>query len=103
LGLLLVMLAQAAHYIGKVGLLRVMEVLIQLLFIVWICMNMTAASDGLPPGVIVDSPDHLTGATIPEIVGKRTLNHLIFFEDYRFLDGQTEVVLQRNLGFQSQR
>jgi hypothetical protein len=76
-----------------------MKVFISLRFVVWICMNMTGTSDGLPLGVIVDSPDHLIGATIPKIVGKRTFNHLIFFKDCYFIDGQAEVVLQRNFCF----
>jgi hypothetical protein len=87
------MLAQAAHYIGKVGPLRVMKVFIPLLFVVWICMNVTGTSDGLSLAVIVDSPDHPIGATIPKIVGKSTLNHLIFFEDCYFIDGKAEVAL----------
>jgi hypothetical protein len=52
--------------------------------------------------MIVDSPNHLTGATIPKIVGKSTLNNFIAVEDCRFIDGQAEIVLQRYLGFPSQ-
>jgi hypothetical protein len=79
-----------------------MEVFISLSFVVWICVNMTGISDGLQFPMIVDSPNHLTGATIPKIVGKSTLNNFIAVEDCRFIDGQAEIVLQRYLGFPSQ-